>query len=162
MNQGNIKNKILKRTRNNKDIIFGAQSIKKQIGLLARRTEDFDIFTKKSRQSASEIEKSLDKLTRGDNFFIKKGKHPRTWKVKFVGRDRKKGTDDDKTVVDYTTTPKPVPKSRIINKIKYRTLKEELKAKLKILKDPRFSFRREKDLEDIRRIKSAGKSIRRS
>jgi len=162
INQGNIKGKILHRARKKKDIIFGAQSIKKQIGLLARPTSDFDIFTGKSKSSAKEVEKQLDKLTRGDNFFVKKGKNPETWKVKWRGKDLMPRTEDDKTIVDYTTAPKPLPKFRIINDIRYRKLSEELKAKQRIVKNPLFKFRREKDLEDIRRIRLAGKNIRKA
>lgn len=160
LNQGNIKGRILHRTRKNKDVIFGAQSIKKQIGLQSRRTVDFDIFTKNSKMSAKQLEKEFDKLTRGDNFYVKKGKNPGTYKIKFIGKDRIRGTEDDSTIVDYTKFPKPKPKAINIDGIRYRTLAEELKAKRKILKDPRFAFRRKKDLNDLKRILKAGKISR--
>lgn len=160
LNQGRIKAKILHRTRKNKDIIFGARSIQKQIGLLARPTKDFDIFTKESKISAFELEKKLDKLTRGNNYYVKKGINPGTWKIKWRGKDMIIGNKDDETIVDYTTFPKPLPKTVLINRIKYRTLAQELAKKRKILKDPMFEFRRKKDLEDFNRIKSAGKSVR--
>lgn len=161
INRSRIKGRILSRTRRKKDIIFGGQSIKKQIGILARRTKDFDIFTKKSRKSALEVEGKFDKLTRKDNFYVKKGKNPSTWKVKFIGRDGIRGNEDDETIVDYTKTPKPEPKTVRINGIRYRNLNEEIKAKLRAIRNPKFAFRKEKDLDDIRRIIKAGRSVRR-
>lgn len=155
-----LKGRIFSRARKNKDIIFGAQSIKKQIGLLARPTRDIDAFTKKPKESARDVEKHSDKITRGDNFYVKKGRNPGTWKVKGIGKDRIKGSDDDFTLIDYTKMPRPIPKSRRINGIRYRLLEIELKKKNKILKDKRFRFRREKDLEDRNRILRAGMSVR--
>ena len=46
---------ILDKARRDDDIIFGGRAIKERIGLLARPTEDFDVFTKKQP-----VEKSLD------------------------------------------------------------------------------------------------------
>ncbi len=160
LNRGTIKGKILHNTRKKKDIIFGARSIQKQIGILARPTKDFDIFTNNSKKSARSLEKQLDKLTRGDNFFVKRGLNPTTNKVKFIGRDRIRNTRDDETIADFTKTPKPIPKFVTINEIRFRTLEEEIKAKQKLIRDPLFKFRRLKDLEDLRRIRNAGRSIR--
>lgn len=150
LNRGTIKGRILSKARREKDIIFGAKSIQKQVGLQARPTKDFDLFTKNPKMSAVEMEKNFDKLTRGDNFFVKKGKNPTTYKVKFKGRDLTKGTNDDETIVDFTRTPKPIPNFKKINEIRYRSLNEELKAKVRLIKDPRFEFRREKDLRDLK------------
>lgn len=160
INSGNLKGNLLTRARKKGDIIFGAQAIKKQIGLKARRTVDFDIFTKDSKQSAINITKSSNKITRGKNFFVKKGMNPGTYKVKNKGKDGIAGTEDDSTLVDFTTTPKRKIKTVIINQIRYRALSEELKAKNRILKDKAFAFRRAKDLEDRNRILMAGRRSR--
>ncbi len=156
-----IGGRIISRARRNKDIIFGARSINKQIGIFGRKTKDYDIFTKKAKQSAMEVEKHIDMMTRGDNFFVKRGRHPTTWKVKWKGKDGIKNTKDDSTIVDFSKTPKPTPKFKIINGVRYRTLGEEIKSKLKAIRDKRFAFRREKDLDDLRRIIKAGRSVRR-
>ncbi len=155
-----LKGRIFSRARKNKDIIFGGQSIKKQIGLLARRTKDIDAFTKEPERSAREVEKHSDKVTRGDNFYVKKGINPGTWKVKGIGKDRIRGNADDFTLVDYTKMPRPRPKTVIINGIPYRKLQIELEKKNKILRDKAFAFRRAKDLEDRNRILRAGRSVR--
>ena len=162
LNEGRIKARIVNRARKKGDIIFGARAIQKQIGLGARRTEDFDIFTKNSKQSAKEVETNIDKLTRGDNFFVKKGRNPGTFKVKWIGKDGIRGNADDKTVVDFTKFPKPLPKTKLINGVKYRTLEEEAKAKLRLVKKKQFAFRRAKDLEDLKRIMRFGRINRKS
>lgn len=148
-----IKRAILNQTKKDKDIIYGAQSIHKQIGsAIARPTIDYDIFTRKPKKSAQKIEKRLDKISGRDYYYIKKGKNIGTWKVKNRGRDLRKGTKDDVGIVDYTKIPTPKPKYKIINGIKYRVLKQEIKAKRKAIKDPAFKFRKEKDTEDLGRI----------
>jgi len=160
LNSGNLKGKILHRARKKNDIIFGAQSIKKQIGLGARRTVDFDIFTKDSMESAVAIRRASNRITRGQNFYVKKGMNPGTYKVKNKGKDGIQGTQDDSTLVDFTTMPKKQPKTITINQIRYRALTEELKAKNRIIKDKMFAFRRAKDLEDRNRILRAGRRSR--
>lgn len=159
--EGRIKGAILSRARKNKDIIYGAQSIRKQIGLTGRNTYDYDVFTKYSKRSAFDVEKKFDKITHGDNFFVKKGANATTWKVKWKGLDNKKGTHDDRSIVDYTKTPRPQPDTVSIGGIRYRTIGEELKAKKRIVNNPVFAYRREKDNEDIKRIFKAGRNVRR-
>jgi len=145
---------ILERTRKKKDIIFGAQSIKAQTGMFSRPTQDFDIFTTNPKKSAQEIEKKLDRQVGFNYFYNKPALHPGTWKVKGIGMDMKKGTDDDLEIIDYSKHPKPKPKIKKINGVRYRTLREEALAKLKALRDPEYKFRHEKDAEDLRRIRN--------
>ncbi len=160
MNLHRIKGKIISRARKNKDIIFGGKSLQKQLGLGARRSEDIDVFTETPKKSAKAIEKFADKTTRGDNFFVKRGKSLKTTrKVKWVGRDGIKNTKDDKGIVDYNKIPKPTPKFKTFNGVRYRVLSEELEAKFKAVRDPKFEFRKEKDLEDIKRILKSGRKL---
>ena len=156
-----LSGRIISRARKKKDIIFGARAIRKRVGIISRPTQDFDIFTKNPKQSAIEIEKLSDKITRGDNFFVKKGRNPKTWKVKGFGKDRIRGTDDDFTLVDFTKTPRPKPKSTKIDGVRYRTLEEEAKAKIRLIKNKQFAFRREKDLRDLKIINKSKKIFRR-
>lgn len=149
------KKALLKRTRKNKDIIFGGQSIKSQIGIFGRFTEDFDILTKNPKKSAKAVEKEFDSIVGFDYFYTKPALHPGTHKVMGRGGDMIRGTDDDVGIIDYSKFPSPKPPVKIINGVMFRTLAQEKKAKLKSVRDPAFEFRKEKDLQDLRRIKSS-------
>lgn len=155
VNQGNIKNALLNQTKKEGNVIYGAQSIRKQIGIFGRGTFDYDILAKKPKQSANKTEKIFDKITRGDNYYVKPAQHPGTYKVMNKGWDSKKGTEDDVGVVDYTQMPKPIPRTKTINGVRYRVISEERKAKLKALRDKAYAFRHKKDKEDYDRIKLA-------
>ena len=144
---------ILERTRKNKDTIYGAQSIKAQIGIYARPTNDYDIFTKNPKKSAMEAEKQLDKGIGFNYFYTKPAMHPGTWKVRSRGVDMRKGTDDDMDIIDYSKHSKPKPKTIKINGVNFRNLKGEADAKLKALRDPEYKFRHEKDADDLGRIR---------
>lgn len=144
---------ILGQTKKEKNIVYGAQSIKKQTGLWGRDTFDFDIFSRKPIISARKTERKLDKNVDGDSFFVEKAKHKGTYKVKYVGYDLKKNTKDDISMVDYTGMPYPLPKTKIINGVRYRELSEEERKKIKILKQKSMKFRHQKDRDDLNRIK---------
>ena len=152
-NQHRINTAVLTQAKKNKSIIFGAQAIKKKLGINARPPKDFDLFTDKPKNAAKTLAMTLDKSFRKDIFFVKKGNFKTTYKTKFKGKDGRANTDDDIGIADFTKTPAPAPKTFIKGGVKFRTLKLELKAKQRIVKDPEFKFRREKDLDDIRRIK---------
>lgn len=151
--QHNVEHVILKKARKEGNIIFGGQAIKRKLGLNARPTKDFDVFTKTPKGSAIRTEKALDKQFRADIFFTKKGTNPSTYKVKFKGLDNVPNNLDDIAVADFTKTPKPEPKTFISRGVMFRTLDEERKAKERLVKKGEFAFRREKDLEDLRRIR---------
>jgi lipopolysaccharide export LptBFGC system permease protein LptF len=151
-NQANIDKIILNVAKQRKQIIYGARSIEKQARLLARDTKDYDIFDKQPKKSANLIQKRLDKNAGFDYYFTKEAEHKGTWKVKGRGVDNIRNTKDDESIVDYT---KPTEKVKFIirNGIRYRVLKDELRKKQAILKDPAFKFRYAKDKDDINRIK---------
>ena len=156
-----IEETILKQTKKEKNIIFGAQSIKAQIGsLTARPTKDFDIFAKKPKISAINTEKNLDKLWGSNYFYTKPALHPGTWKVMSIGNDNRKGTKDDEGIVDYSGIPKPRPRVVNIRGIRYRKLSSEKRAKYKALRDKESEFRHKKDREDVNRIKFATGKLR--
>lgn len=153
MNKRNRERTILEQAKKEKNIIYGGQSILKQIGtIFARPTRDWDIFSKKPRKSARKTEKTFDKLHGYDAFYVKKAMYPGTHKVMSKGMDGRRGTKDDYGIVDYTKCPKPTPKFIILNGARYRILKEEVKTRRKILKDKAYKFRHGKDREDISRI----------
>ena len=149
----NIKLVLLRQAKREKNIIFGAQAIKKRLGISARPTFDYDMFSKTPKKSAFTSEKDLDKWIKSNSFYTKKSKHAGTYRVRFVGRDLKPRTDDDIGVADYSKVPKPEPKTFTSGGIKYRSLKEELAAKLRALRNPQFKLRHPKDREDAVRIK---------
>jgi len=155
-----IKETILNQTRKDKNIIYGAQSIKKQLGILGRETQDYDIFAKKPKTSALKTDRRLDKIWGSNHFYVKKAEHKGTWKVMNKGLDGKKGTRDDVGIVDYTKMSRPTPRYVVIEGARYRILSQEKKAKYKSLRDKKMKFRSEKDREDVERIKFATETIK--
>ena len=143
---------VIAQAKQNNSIIFGGQAIKKHIGFFARPTKDFDVLSNRPKRSARQLERKLDRIAQEDIYFTKPALHPGTTKVMNKGRDMRKGTRDDIGIVDYSK-PRRGIKSKIINGVKYVLLSETIKDKRKAIADPQFTFRKEKDLEDIRRIK---------
>ena len=148
-----VERTILDQAKHENEIIYGAQSIKKQTGIFSRKTSDYDIFSLSPKKSAKKIEKKLDNVYGWNNFYVKPAMHPGTYKVMDVGMDGKPKTDDDVGVADYTVMPKPKPKFVNINGVKYRDLRYEEKAKIRSIKDKSYAYRHEKDKEDLARIK---------
>ena len=146
--QGEIK-KFLKM---NKNVVYGARSINAQTGILTRNTKDWDAFSNNPKKTANQLQKQLDKQVQGDYFYSKPAMHKGTWKVKGKGNDLIKNTKDDEEVADFSKPLKKVP-FVIVDGLRYRTLKEEIKAKKKAVADPEFKFRHEKDQTDLNRIK---------
>lgn len=143
---------ILTLAKQRKQIIYGARSIQKQAHLLARQTQDYDIFDKSPKKSAEILQKLLDKNVGFDYYYKKEAQHKGTWKVKGRGEDGIKGTKDDESIADYTKPDKKIP-FVLINGIRYRILREELKRKKATVSDPEYKFRKAKDKSDIDRIK---------
>lgn len=156
LKQHDVSGTILRQAKKEGNIVYGAQAIKRKLGINARPTMDYDVFSKTPRKSAKTTETDLDKLFRKNVFYTKKGKNITTYKVKHIGKDAKPKTKDDITISDYTKTPKPEPKTFKFRGVKYRVLKEELAAKKKLLSNRTYGYRREKDLDDFRRIKMFG------
>jgi len=144
---------ILNIAKQRKQIIYGARSIQKQAGLLSRNTKDYDIFDKHPKASADLLQKILDKIAGYDYYYVKPAKHQGTWKVKGRGNDGLRNTEDDESIADYS---KPTEKVKFVirNGVRYRILKKELERKIAVSKDPEYAFRKEKDRDDIRRIKA--------
>ena len=150
-----IENTVLSQAKKEKNIVYGGRSIKKQIGLFGRYTEDWDLFATKPKSSALKTEKKLDSHWGSDHYYTKPATHPGTWKVMSKGKDGRKKTKDDYGVADYSRMPRPKPKFVMINGVRYRKLSQEKKAKYKSLKDKEMKFRHQKDRGDVERIKVA-------
>jgi len=143
--KGIVPNLILQDASEDKHIIHGARAINAQVSVpLRKHTEDYDIYTKKAKKEALEMEKKLDKKFGGDYFRTEQAKHKNTWKVK--------SNVTNKTVVDYTGQGKK-PTSKNILGNRYATLKA-IKSKIhKTLRDEAQEFRHDKDRETLQRIK---------
>lgn len=160
LNEGNIERTIKDVVRKEKGIIYGAQSIKKQIPLFSRRTEDYDIFVNNPKKVAYSTEKKVESLYPGDQFFVKPAMHPGTYKLKNKGADGKPNTEDDISVADFTKMPRPRPKFKVFNGVRYRSIAQEIAAKKKILRDKEFAFRHKKDREDLNRLNLGRRFLR--
>lgn len=151
---------IKEKIRHDKDIVYGARAMNAQLPIpYQRHTQDYDVFSTTPQKRAIELERSLDKHSGGNYFYVKPAMHPGTFKVMDIGFDNKKGTYDDFGVADYT---KPNRKIKAVkrNGIRYASLSERAKDARKSLSDPMFSFRHEKDRMDLYRIRE-GKKLRR-
>ena len=132
-------------------IIHGAQASNAQLPPhLRKHTEDFDIFTKKSKKEAEQMEKKLDKAYGGDYFRVKQAEHKGTYKVKSNVTNR--------TVVDYSSQGKKPSFKKILG-TKYATLSATKRKIGKTLRDEASAFRHDKDRETLQRIKLHEKSL---
>ena len=136
----------------NKNVVYGARSINAQAGILTRNTNDWDAYSNNPKVTANKLQKKLDKLVGGDYYFHKEAMHKGTWKVKGKGDDLLPNTPDDVEVADFSKPDKKV-NFVTIGGLRYRKLRDEIKAKKKAVADPNFKFRHEKDKADLERIK---------
>ena len=142
-----IRKTILKQTKKDNNVIYGARAVMAQAHPVTRRlTEDYDIYSKTPRRSAKKLECSLDKQFGRDQFYVKEAMHKGTWKV--MDRGLKKSVKDDAGIVDYS---KPDRKVRTVvrNGIRYVHITETKKDKKRSLKDPQSAFRHKKDQRDL-------------
>lgn len=162
-NQWKVKGLVLNTARKKKQVVYGRQAMNVQLpGFLKAHTQDYDIYSKKPKQAAHMMQLKLDKnVAMGrDVYFSRPAQHPGTYKVMHKGDDRKKNTEDDREVADYTKMPKKQP-YRVINGIRYETLGSISRGKKRILKDPESAYRHEKDRGDLQRIAIARRFRRR-
>lgn len=143
MNQS-IKNIILNKASKEGQIIYGARAINRQVSVPYRKeTSDYDILTKKPKKSAKEIVNELNKRY-GNKFKLEKAIHKGTYKVKEI--------DTHKTIVDYTQLKKE-PKIKKSWGNKFKDIKSIKKSINKSINKVGNEFRKEKDLDALRRIK---------
>lgn len=145
-----IRDAVLNKASKEKQIIYGARAINSQVPTyLKKKTTDYDILTKKPKKSAKELMNELNKRIGRNEYKVSKAKHKGTFKVK----DSK-----DNTIVDYTQlkrTPK-VNKSWGNEYRKLSSIKTHIK---KSLGKKGNEFRREKDLDSLKRIEMSEKTF---
>jgi len=151
--QDEIIRKIKKFLKETNAIVYGARSINAQTGIITRPTQDWDAFSPSPEKSAKQLQRELDRLVKGDFFYHKPAMHKGTWKVRTIGDDLIRDTPDDQDIADFSKPEKKV-KVKIIDGLRYRHLKEEIKAKEHSLADKEMKFRHEKDQGDLDRIKA--------
>lgn len=149
----NVDKVILVNVKKNKNIVYGARAIQKNVGILhSRPTKDWDILSTKPKKSSLQIERKLDRMSGGNYFFTTPSKyHKGTYKLKEVGLDNIPNTKDDIGIADFTKLKK-LPKYNTFRGIRYVKLEETAKDKKTALKDKNYKFRHEKDREDLEYI----------
>lgn len=143
---------IIREAKKRGDIVHGSRAVKSQIGLFGREPSDWDILAKNPKKSAKIVENKLDGLSGRDMYYLEKGSHKGTIKLKSVGFDNKKKTRDDLNVADYTPPSRRYKTNRLVDGLKVVDIDETLSDKQKALKSPEFKYRSEKDSEDVERI----------
>lgn len=143
---------VLDHTRKKKNIIYGARSVKKQLGVVGRQTVDYDIYSRQPARDAEEVKNKLNNVAKTPLYYTKQSKfHAGTHKIYYVGRDGIPYTKDDRGVIDYSEMKKGV-KYVIINGVRYSLLDQTVSDKQSALADPFYKFRHEKDRSDVNRI----------
>jgi len=144
-----IANAILDLASKKGQVVYGAQATNIHLpSHLKKKTKDYDILTKKPEKAAQELAKRLNKLY-GNGFKVEKAKYSKTFKVK---------DKFGKTIADYTATTKK-PKTKLVLGVKYASKDYQKKKIKKILKDEASSFRWEKDVETLRRLRESERKI---
>jgi len=133
---------ILDTAQKENQIIHGARAYNIQSPTyLKKETVDYDILTKKPKKSAIQVAEKLKRIL-GKEVNVSKGVHKGTYKIKV----------DNETIADYTQIKhKPKTINYLGNKI--RTIKSIKQNTQRLVKNPNKEFRREKDLDTLKRIK---------
>lgn len=139
--------------RRNDSVVYGARAMNRQmeVGILRRPTSDWDVYSKNPKRSARELERTLDKRSGGDNFYTAKAEYKHTTKVRCRGHN-KTDPSDDYTVADFTSMKQLSTKPRSIGGVKYVPHSARENDINRTLKDPKYSYRHEKDMIDRKRI----------
>ncbi len=137
-----IRNIILKGARKEDQIIHGSRAYNIQAPYyLRKKTSDYDLLTYKPKKSAEDVANELRRILHREVEVVK-GKHKGTYKVKM----------DGKTIVDYTQIKtKPQTKSSFGDKV--RDMKSIKRNAQRLVKKRTTTYRREKDLDTLQRIK---------
>jgi len=127
------------------EIVYGARALNKRFPpYLDKYTEDYDIYTPHPKRDAHETEQALDKRFGGDFFYVEPARHPNTFRVK--------SHTDGSVAADYTKPEQKIPYD-MIGDVKYVKLGFVKKHIHKTLRDPEASYRHQKDLDVLNRIK---------
>ena len=126
------------------EVVYGAQSVNVRMPSYLRRfSEDWDIYSHNPEETAKELETLLDKTFGGDFFEVRPARHEGTFKV--VSKVTKKGIAD-------ITLPSRTITYQTVDDVNYATLEEQVTDIRKVLADPKYRFRWNRDKETLQRI----------
>jgi len=135
---------ILAQARRGKHIIYGERAVSAQLKpALRKHTEDYDLFARQPRRTASMVEKRLDQRYGFNAFKIAPAKHRGTYKV--VSRVTQRN------VADYSNPPRRVQYVRR-DGVRYAALSYQLQKIRESLASRNAKFRHAKDRETRQRI----------
>ena len=142
---------ILEEASKRGQVVYGQRAVNQQLPTyLRKKTKDYDIYSKDPKGAAIKVAELLNREINGDSFEVKRAKYGRTWKVK----DKKSGEN----IVDYTQ-PSRYPKTKNVLGVKYADLSSVKRKIGKILKDEKSSYRWDKDMDTLSRIKKAEMNV---
>lgn len=145
----NIINRVVRGflAKNKVGIVHGTRATNSQLPtFLNKKTQDWDVFVKKPKVRAMQVEQVLDKKFRSDAFRIVKGKGSPGILVYKV-----KSNVTNETFIDFAKPKRKVP-SVAKRGVKFATLKDQKTRALENVRNPKLQFRREKDLNLLKRI----------
>lgn len=133
--------------KNKVGIVHGTRATNVQLPRnLERKTIDWDVFVKNPKKRATQLEKALDKKFGGDFFHVKKGLNVNLKVHKVLSNIDYEG------VADFAISKRDVP-SVSKRGVRFATLKDQVDIAKQTIKKPEARFRRQKDLNLIKRVK---------
>ena len=137
-----IREVVLESSIKGNGVLHGSRAFNVQVPPhLRKKTKDYDVFVKKPRKTAREVEKILKRRLEGDVKVVK-GSHKGTYRVKV----------NDETVADFSQKREKI-KSKKIFGVEVKRLKTIKRGTQKLVKKKGTEFRREKDLDTLSRIR---------
>jgi len=158
--------KVIRSIKRNNDVMHGARSVNMIVGKrYARKTKDFDVYSKEPNKRAHQIENEIDRCMGCDMAYVHYQKIPKL--NQFNGDDERMAKElfIVKTVphqdgdVDYMELPHGLPTHRRKG-IRHEDLKEAYRKAQKALNQPLRHFKARRDMERIEAYwRSRGKRI---
>jgi len=126
------------------EIVYGSYAVNKQLpNWLDVPANDIDVFSYTPKKDAEQAERHLDSKFGGDYFYVKRARHPSTWRVVAHA--------NGKAYVDFTRPENCVP-HRTIDGKNYITLPYAKQHIEETLQDPFAWYRHDRDRDTLHRI----------
>ncbi len=149
-NKGVIHRVIRKHlAKNPKLVVHGARAQNAQMprNLSRKSTVDWDIFSQNPKKAARKLEKKLDKRFRGDVFEVVPGATTR------LDVQKVKARSTGEAYADFSKPDRIVPTKALRGKT-FATLSDQKMRALQNINNPEAQFRKEKDLDFLKRVKT--------
>ena len=149
---------ILGHTKKRRNVVHGCKSVNKQLPPpFQRPTRDYDLWSRKPKEHAFELQALLDKKTGGDNFYDASiplaGSGETVYRV--ISRL------DGKEVADFMKIPgKTKGLYKVIGGVRYETLEHAKQQYRLILNNPQLRHRHSKSVRDLERILAFERSLK--